>query len=219
MASLSAAVAAAVLLVSTSVAGSPPITAPGAPGEPSRTVSAEEALALSASRYTQADVRFMQHMIVHHGQAVEMGALIGERTDHPGVTAIGERIALTQEAEITLMRDWLAARGEPVSDPELHAGHGHGAHHAHGAPSDMPVMPGMLSPAEMAALAAAEGETFDRLFLEGMIRHHQGALDMVDALHAEPGSGEDPLLSEFLAGVVADQSAEILRMQSMLAEL
>jgi len=233
-------ITAAAVLSTVSAAGAaaaPPIINPGAPGEPSRTVSADHALLLSRSSYTDADVRFMQHMIVHHAQAVEMGALIEARTDHPGVIAIGERIALTQAAEIELMRTWLAERGEAETDPGLHAHHGHGGGHDHGAhhghdghhthdgghemdaPPDTPVMPGMLSPAQMAALAAAEGEAFDRLFLEGMILHHQGALDMVDVLMAEPGSGEDPLLSEFLGGVVADQAAEILRMQSMLAEL
>jgi len=80
-------------------------------------------------------------------------------------------------------------------------------------------MPGMLSPAQMAALAAASGPAFDRLFLTGMIQHHRGALDMVDALLARPGAAEDPLLSDFTTSVVADQSTEILRMQSILSDL
>ena len=83
----------------------------------------------------------------------------------------------------------------------------------------IPLMPGMLSPAQMEALAASQGRMFDQLFLEGMILHHQGAIDMVDALLADPAAGQDPRLSEFLSHVIADQSAEILRMGSMLAEL
>ena len=87
------------------------------------------------------------------------------------------------------------------------------------AASDTPLMPGMLSPARMAALAAASGPAFDRLFLEGMIRHHQGALDMVEALLDDPEAGEDPMLSDFASSVTADQSAEILRMQTILSGL
>lgn len=240
-------------------AASPPIVNPGAPGAPSRTITAEESVALSRTGHTDADVRFMQHMIVHHSQAVEMGALIEARTDHRGVRLIGQRIALSQASEMEMMTRWLQERGEAVEDDHLHHGHhghngdhamhgddhsahadhgdhamqeGHGDHgdHAmHGAdhdapaepvdPREIPLMPGMLSPAQMDRLAAAERTDFDRLFLEGMIVHHQGAIDMVEALLAEPGSGEDPQLSEFLSHVVADQSAEILRMRNMLSEL
>lgn len=195
-----------------------PIVQPGAPGEAGRSLTAEEAETLAATGYTDADVRFMQHMRVHHAQAVEMNALIEGRTGHAGIVMTGERIALAQEAEIALMETWLARRGEPLEAPDLHAHHGHHGHHAqpHGAPSDMPLMPGMLSPAQMAALRAASGAEFDLLFLSGMIQHHQGAIDMVDALLSQPRSGQDPVLSEFIGGIVADQSAEINRMQAML---
>lgn len=201
----------------------PPIFQPGAPGAASRVITAGEAVGLSRTTFTAADVRFMQHMIVHHGQAVEMVELLRTRGSNPAVRRLGERIALSQEAEIALMRGWLADRGQPETTPDLHAGH----HMDHGAmagghamaPSDVPLMPGMLSPARMQALAAASGPAFDRLFLEGMIQHHQGALDMVDGLLAEPDSAEDPLLSDFAASIVADQSAEILRMQSVLSDL
>src|SRR5690606_22963580 len=111
-----------------------------------------------------------------------------------------------------LMQEWLMGRGLPLAAPDPHAGH-----HGHAADPDAPVMPGMLSPAQMAELAAAEGAEFDRLFLQGMIRHHQGALDMVEALLAEPDTAEDPMLSDFASSVIADQSAEILRMQSILS--
>lgn len=242
-----------------------PIFQPGAPGEPSRQISADEALALSRSSFVEADVVFMQHMIVHHAQAVEMVALMETRGIHRGVRRMGERIASSQAAEMDMMRTWLQERGQPADDPHLshahhddaaHTGHGdenhtmhhghsadhsdhggHGAHGRHGThggardhashtpaptapdPGDIAVMPGMLSPNQMAALAAGDGAEFDRLFLEGMIMHHQGALDMVDDLIAQPGSAQDPQLSDFLSHVVSDQSAEILRMQSLLSEL
>ncbi|MCH8489516.1 MAG: DUF305 domain-containing protein [Oceanicaulis sp.] len=253
------------VLAGVSALGAPsestPIFQPGAPGEPARQISADTALELSRSGFIEADVAFMQHMIVHHEQAVDMVALMDTRSVHPGVRRLGERIASSQAAEMDMMRTWLEQRGQPLDDPHLAHGHHHGghhgarhghhgggdhnhhdghsahdgghdpahqdhAHHGHHAPSpvvrdpgDIPVMPGMLTPNQMIALANAEGAEFDRLFLEGMIVHHQGALDMVDDLIAQPGSAEDPALSDFLSHVVSDQSAEILRMQSLLSEL
>ena len=201
----------------------PPIFQPGAPGAASRVVTPAEALALGRSTFTDDDVAFMQHMIIHHAQAVEMVELLQTRGVHPTVRRLGQRIALGQEAEIALMRGWLSDRGQPLEMPGMgggHAGMDHSHHAGHAMPaSDTPVMAGMLSPAQMQALAAASGPAFDRLFLEGMIRHHQGALDMVDALLANPGAAEDTMLSDFTTSVVADQSAEILRMQSLLSDL
>ncbi len=222
-----------VAAVCAAAAATPPIQNPGAPGQSSRTLSVEESVAMSFSGHTAADVRFMQHMIVHHAQAVEMNALIAERSASAGVQRLGARIAASQTSEMDQMRRWLSERGEAVTDAALHTGHGghvgHGNHHAsmdhsgHGeaaaAPGDAPLMPGMLSPNQMTRLAQARGEEFDRLFLEGMIRHHQGALDMVDALLSGTGNGEDPQLSELLTHVTADQAAEILRMQSMLSAM
>jgi uncharacterized protein (DUF305 family) len=198
-------------ITSASAAQSAPIFQPGAPGEPSREITRERSIELGRSHYVPADARFMQHMIVHHAQAVDMGALIEARTEHRGIRLLGERIALSQEAEIAMMRTWLTRRNEPTEMP------GHGAHHGAADPS-MPIMPGMLSLAQMSALAAAEGEAFERLYLIGMIEHHQGAIDMVDRLLAEPGAGEDPELSDFLTAIIADQTTEISRMHSMLAE-
>ncbi len=195
----------------------PPIFQPGAPGQPSRVISAGASVGLSRTGFTADDVRFMQHMLVHHAQAVEMVELLRAHGADPTVRQLGERIALGQAAEMEQMRDWLAAREQPETAADLHGGHG--GHAGHAASADAPLMPGMLSPARMQALAAARGRALDRLFLEGMIDHHQGALDMVDALMAEPDAGEDPLLSDFLSSVVADQSAEILRMQSLLSDL
>ena len=207
---------------------SPPIFHPGAPGAASRAITAGEAVALSRTTFTAGDVAFMQHMIVHHGQAVEMVALLEAQGANPTVKLLGRRIALSQEAEIAIMRDWLTDRGQPLAMPGMdHGGMDHSAHAgmagmegmAEAPASDTPLMPGMLSPAQMQRLAAARGADFDKLFLEGMIQHHKGALDMVDALLAQPGAAEDPLLSDFTTSVVADQSAEILRMQNVLSDL
>ncbi len=213
--SAAALTAAAVLGAAAGLSGSPPIQNPGAPGQDSREITAQTSVAMSHSAHTRADVAFMRHMIVHHAQAVEMNALIAERTDTALIRRLGERIALTQQAEIDFMRRWLAERDENTDmamAPGGHAGHD-------GAAGDVAPMPGMLTPNQMAALAAADGARFDRLFLEGMILHHRGAIDMVEALLAEPGNGEDARLSEFLTHVTADQAAEILRMRSMLSDL
>ena len=202
----------------------PPIFQPGAPGAAPRVITAAEAVDLSRTTYTPGDVAFMQHMIVHHAQAVEMVALLRAQGSDPTVRLMGERIALSQEAEMALMRDWLTQRGQPLEMPGMgHAGMDHSAHMNHAGmampASDTPVMPGMLSPRQMQTLAAARGTEFDRLFLEGMIQHHKGALDMVEGLLNQPGSAEDPMLSDFTTSVVGDQSMEILRMQSILSDL
>jgi len=191
----------------------PPIFNPGAPGEASRVISASEAVTLSRTGYVETDVRFMQHMLVHHAQAVEMVELLEARGASETVRRLGERIAQSQAAEMAQMEEWLSGRGLPVAATDAHAGH-----HAPADPNT-PLMPGMLSPAQMTALAASSGPAFDRLFLEGMIQHHQGALDMVEALLNDPEAAEDPMLSDFASSVTADQSAEILRMQSVLSGL
>ncbi len=186
---------------------------------------------MGRTTFTEGDVRFMQHMIVHHAQAVEMVALLETRGASPVVQALGRRIALSQAAEMALMREWLTVRGLPLEMSGMshgdhtahraHAGHDMAGHDmsGHAMADDRPLMPGMLSPAQMRTLAAATGTEFDRLFLEGMIQHHRGALDMVDELMSQPDSANDPVLSGFAASVVADQSAEILRMQSVLSDL
>ncbi|MGV9009920.1 DUF305 domain-containing protein [Brevundimonas sp.] len=208
------------LLGSPVAAQSPPIFNPGAPGAPSRIVSANEAVALSRTTFTSEDVQFMQHMVVHHGQAVEMVALLRAKGHHPNVKLMGERIALSQQAEIELMQNWLSDRGQDQGMASMHNGHAGMSHAGHAMPaSDTPIMPGMLSPAQMQTLAAATGADFDRLFLKGMIQHHQGALDMVDDLLAHSNAAEDPMLSDFASSVVADQSAEILRMHSLLSDI
>lgn len=203
-----------------------PIFQPGAPGAPSRVITAAEALELARTSYTEDDVRFMQHMIVHHAQAVEMVELLETRGANPTVKLLGRRIALSQEAEMALMREWLTERGQSTEMSGMdhggmnHGGMDHSAHAGHAmGPSETALMPGMLSPAQMVRLGAAQGADFDRLFLTGMIQHHQGALDMVADLLEQPDAAQDTLLSDFTTSVVADQSTEILRMQFLLSDL
>jgi len=186
---------------------SPPLVQPGAPGESTRVVSAEKAVDLSQIRHTPADVRFMQGMIGHHAQALEMTALLYPRTAREQMKLLAKRIDLSQEDEIKMMQHWLQARAEKLPDPH--------AHHAPGAT----LMPGMLTQEEMNKLAAAKGTEFDRLFLEFMIKHHDGALIMVKDLFSAPGAGQEPEIFAFASDVDADQTAEIQRMSAMLREL
>src|SRR5436190_4455100 len=182
----------------------PPIVQPGAPGEPSRVVAAAAAADLSHVRHTDADVQFMQGMISHHAQAVEMVALIPSRTSREDMRLLGHRIDVSQADEIKMMQHWLQVRGKDV--PNEHA------HHMH----DAKLMPGMLTPGEMERLAASTGDEFDRLFLEGMIKHHGGALTMVEQLFGTPGAGQEVEIFSFASDVDADQRMEIERMGAML---
>jgi uncharacterized protein (DUF305 family) len=191
----------------TTTNGAPPIVQPGAPGEGSRVISSETARDLSHVQFTPADVQFMQGMIGHHRQAVDMVELLRTRTGSDDMRKLGDRIELSQTDEIKMMEHWLAARGQDVPSP--HAMHVHGAK----------LMPGMLDAAEMERLAAATGTEFDRLFLEGMIKHHGGALTMVQELFATPGAGQESEMFAFASDVDADQRMEIARMGAMLKEL
>lgn len=182
----------------------PVIVQPGAPGEPSRRITAAEAADLSRVGYTAADVRFMQGMIGHHAQAVEMTALVTTQSSSPDVSALAARIAASQRDEMAMMTSWLTARGQEVPGP--HAMHMPGA----------TLMPGMLSEDEMARLRAARGAEFDRLFLEGMIKHHQGALTMVEQLFKTRGAGQEAEMFAFASDVDADQRMEIDRMRALL---
>ena len=216
------------LLLSTSsvaMAQSAQIVLPGAPGEAPRVIGEEEAIALSDTRYSPADVKFMQDMIVHHQQAVEMANLVDGRTSNEKVRTIADRIDNSQADEIAFMRDWLSARGEAadMAGAGGHANMEHATNMAHGGGSmDMPashVMMGMATPAQMAALAQASGTEFDRQFLTLMIRHHQGATEMVEELHRQPGSAYDPVMFEFTNDIVNEQTTEIERMNVLLAGL
>jgi uncharacterized protein (DUF305 family) len=149
----------------------------------------------------------MQGMIGHHAQAIEMTDLVPTRSHRDEMRLLARRIELSQADEIGLMRGWLQRRGEQV--PNEHA------HHLPGAT----LMPGMLSPEEMARLAAATGAEFERLFLELMIKHHDGALTMVSDLFANAGAGQEPEIFAFASDVDADQRIEIDRMSAMLSEL
>jgi uncharacterized protein (DUF305 family) len=191
-------------------APSAPIVQPGAPGEPSRSVTA--AAAAVTPKFTDADVKFMQGMIHHHAQAVDMVDLLKTRTNSNDMRKLGERIEISQADEITMMRKWLETRGQEAPQTGEHA------HHMAGMP-DTPMMPGMLTPEQMDRLAAAKGAAFDRLFLEFMIQHHQGALTMVKDLFATPGAAQDSDVFAFASDVDADQRMEISRMTAMLKEL
>ena len=191
---------------SADVAGAPPIVQPGAPGESSHTIDAAQAADLSRVQYTPADVRFMQGMIGHHAQALEMTELLATRTASDDMRKLAHRIELSQADEIKMMKRWLEARGQTV--PSEHA------HHMHGAT----LMPGMLTPEEMSHLADAKGPEFDRLFLEYMIKHHEGALTMVKELFATPGAAQESEMFAFASDVDADQRMEIDRMGAMLRE-
>jgi uncharacterized protein (DUF305 family) len=201
------AVAATVLNSCHSAAGTskPPIVQPGAPGHASQAISADKAVDLSRVQFTPADVRFMQGMIGHHAQAVEMTALVPSRTSREDMRKLALRIEVSQADEIKMMQRWLEVRGQAVPGP--HALHMHGA----------TLMPGMLTADEMSRLAEAKGAEFDRLFLEGMIKHHDGALTMVQDLFGTPSAGQEAEIFAFASDVDADQRAEIERMRGMLA--
>jgi uncharacterized protein (DUF305 family) len=197
-----------------------PVLQPGPPGTESREISPQRAVEQSGTRYTAADVSFMQGMIHHHAQALDMTELLQTRTDSDDMRKLGTRIAVSQADEIRMMQQWLAVRGQRVpgphpASPTQHDARAADAHYATGAP----LMPGMLTPEEMNQLAQAKGQEFDRLFLKGMIKHHAGALIMVQDLFAAPGAGQDPEIFAFASDVDADQRMEIARMGAMLEEL
>ncbi|HSF19708.1 MAG TPA: DUF305 domain-containing protein [Vicinamibacteria bacterium] len=185
----------------------PPIVQPGAPGQPSKLISADEASVIPGDQFTEADVSFMQGMISHHAQALEMTELLATRSEREVMHTLAKRIALSQEDEIKMMQEWLRSHGREVPAVD--------AHHAH----DAVLMPGMLTREEMSRLEQARGIEFDRLFLELMIEHHRGALIMVEDLLAKPGGGQASDIFAFTSDITADQSMEIDRMGTMLTEL
>jgi uncharacterized protein (DUF305 family) len=172
---------------------------------------AGQARAASRAPYTAADVRFMSGMISHHAQAVLMAGWAPTHDASPSLRALCERIVVAQRDEIALMQRWLQDRHEtvPAADP--------GGHTMPGMDHPM-LMPGMLTPGQMAQLDSARGPVFDRLFLRFMIQHHQGAITMVNALFGQ-GAGEEETVFRFASDVYADQTTEIDRMQRMLAAL
>ena len=189
----------------------PAIVEPGAPGQPSKTLPAGTHGVLPPD--TRADVEFMQGMIMHHSQAVEMTALIPTHSTNKALAELGAKISSSQADEIRMMERWLAVRGEPTSMampgmPDMDM---------NGKP--MKPMPGMLTPAQMDALRKAQGAEFDRLFLTGMMQHHNGALVMVKDLFGSAGAGQDADMFNFATDVDNTQRAEIRAMQKLLEEI
>jgi len=181
-----------------------PIVQPGAPGQSSKILSPETAV-IPVRTPAVADISFMQGMIMHHSQAVEMTDLLRTRTRNKDLLALGKRISISQTDEMKYMKQWLEDRGQPAMAPMDHM-------HM----DSMPLMPGMLTPQQMKALGHATGPEFDHLFLTGMIQHHTGALVMVQDLFDTPGAGQDAVLFDFATDVDNTQRAEIKIMQNML---
>jgi len=194
--------------------GPPVVVQPGAPGQPTRELPATTRGKLPPR--SPKDVEFMQGMIMHHAQAVEMTSLIESRTKNKDIRLLGERISQSQADEMKFMKRWLEARGEPLSQPKP------GMEHMHMSGMDMSahqtLMPGMLTPRQMDELRKAEGSEFDRLFLTGMIQHHNGALVMVKDLFETAGAGQDAELFNFATDVDSGQRAEIRSMETLLGK-
>lgn len=196
----------------------PVVVQPGAPGKRTRVLPSTTKGKLPP--VAKADVQFMQGMIVHHEQAVEMTALIESRTENKDVRSLGARISHTQADEIAFMKRWLVSRGQPLemTMAEMHKMH-QGKMSPKASHAEMMLMPGMLTEKQMEALRKAKGDEFDRLFLEGMIQHHAGALDMVKDLHDTAGAGQEAELFNFATDVDSGQRAEIRVMKAMLEKI
>jgi len=210
------AVCAAMFIFSINInAQEPAIVQPGAPGQATRKLPSTTRPSLPPT--SMKDVEFMQGMIMHHAQAVEMTDMIAERTENRDLRLIGERISKSQSDEIAFMRRWLEARGQStemkMSGGDQHNAHSHGGHQAM-----THQMPGMLTPEQMKALGEAKAGEFDLLFLKGMIQHHEGALVMVKDLHDSAGTAQDAELFNFASDVDSGQRAEIKTMQNLLGK-
>ena len=184
-----------------------PILQPGSPGEPTKELDPETAIAIANSSYTAADVEFIQGMIVHHYQAFLMSEMAPERTNNQTILDLAGRIDVSQTDEINFMNNWLSDRGQSIPDPTHQHDH---RHHK---------MMGMASPEQMKQLDDSDATDFDRLYLNLMIRHHDGAIDMVERLNEFPGSAYDPQLYEFVTDLENDQGVEIERMNGILIGL
>lgn len=220
MKSVSWAFSAAGLLVGLVIAGcstaavqsAPGGVSPGSPGDATLSPAAMAKADSGRPPYTPADVHFMQGMIGHHAQAVVMAGWAPTHASSPAVKVLAERIDVSQRDEIATMQRWLREHHETVPDANAQMQH---------AGMDMPgmtLMPGMLTPPQMTQLSQANGPEFDRLFLTFMIQHHQGALTMVDQLFGSQGAAQDDNIFKFASDVGADQTAEIDRMRTMLAQ-
>lgn len=184
----------------------PVVVTMGRPGEASTSAPMSTAGKGVTLPYAPGDVKFISGMITHHAQAIEMVNLLKSRTDSESMRMMALRIEVSQNDEIAWMRRWLDERKQPQP-----------IEHAHHMPGGM--MPGMLTDDEMAKLAAAKGPEFDRLFLEGMIKHHMGALIMVEELFNAAGSAQQADMFDFASHVDSDQRMEISRMTQMLKDM
>jgi uncharacterized protein (DUF305 family) len=205
------------LLAAFAVAAQDPVVVqPGAPGQPTKTLPSNTHAMLPPT--AQKDVEFMQGMIMHHQQAVEMTALIASHSTNKELRLLGDRISHSQADEIRFMKRWLITRGQSTDMPNMSTSMP--AMSMPGMNMSQPMlMPGMLTPQQMDALRNAKGKEFDRLFLSGMIQHHGGALTMVKDLYTNAGAGEDAELFTFTTDVDSGQRAEIRIMQGMLDKL
>ncbi|NHC15767.1 DUF305 domain-containing protein [Motilibacter deserti] len=185
----------------------PPAIQPGSPGEPNTTGSPT----IAPDTWSTADVEFATMMIPHHAQALEMSQLAPDRAQSPKVKAMAARIEAEQEPEIELFQAYLEERGQEVPPADWRT-HGHGHHSGSGELQ----MEGMATEEELEALKAAKGSAFDEMFLRMMIRHHQGALTMIDKWGDTPG---EIRMNEMASEVGVTQQGEINRMNDLLAEL
>ena len=185
----------------------PTIIQPGAPGEASKTLDPQAASNIADTSYIKADVKFLQGMIIHHQQAVLMSSMADKRTNNETIVDLAKRIDVSQEDEINFMESWLYDRGENKKDIPHHNMH-----------MDMG-MAGMATPKQLEDLKNTKATDFDRLFLQLMIAHHDGALKMVEELREFSGSAYDPILSEFVSDLVNDQGVEIERMNTIAVNL
>lgn len=215
--------ASACAAVGQQAAGAPAVVEPGAPGH-SNKVLTSSTTGLHLMPPTPADTGFMQGMIMHHGQAVEMCALVKTHSHDPKILDLGQRISVSQTSEMQFMKQWLTDRGKPLEDPNMPMGgmdmKGMDMSDMKGmdmGDADVPPMPGMLTRKQMDALRHAEGPTFDHLFLTGMMQHHGGALTMVRDLFNQPAAVQDPALFDFATDVDNTQEAEIDLMHRLLA--
>ena len=185
-----------------------PIVQPGAPGQSTRDLDPETAIAIANSSYTPADVNFLQGMITHHHQAMIMSDMATDRTNSKSILDLAGRIDVSQEDEINFMQTWLREREENVPNPMA----------MQNMDSDHNMM-GMATPEQLDQLANSKSIDFDKLFLNLMITHHDGAIKMVEELRKQRGSAYDPILNEFATDVTNDQAVEIERMNILLVGL
>ena len=200
------------IIIAQGIIPSPPIIQPGAPGEPSKKLDAEAATDIANTSYIKADVKFPQGMIVHHEQAIIMSEMANERTNNKIILDLAKRIDVSQKDEINFMESWLKQRNE-YADSSHSDHHMHESHHMH------MNMVGMATPKQLNDLSNSKSTDFDRLFLQLMITHHDGALEMVEDLKKYPGNAYDPILNEFVSDLVNDQGVEIERMNGILVGL